>query len=110
MSNFKANIQRMADDEAFDPYRATEKKCQYINHRGDPEQPPAIIMVEVDNSDCCKTKADKDANRSVRLCWRCTQYAYRDEFYCKCEDPENGKHRADDLTFKGEIASKVKVQ
>lgn len=108
MSNFKANVERMSEDDAFDPYRETGKKCQYVNHRGDAEQPPAIIMVEVDN-DCCTTKADKDDNHTVRLCWRCTQFAYRDEFYCACKNEEKGKHTANDLTFKGEIASKVKV-
>jgi hypothetical protein len=102
MSNYKVNVERMAEDEAFDPYRETGKKCQYVNHRGG-DDVPAIIMVEVDNSDCCKTQADKEKYHTVRLCWRCTQYGYRDQYYCKCEDPDNGKHTAEDLTFKGEL-------
>ena len=107
MSNYKANVERMADDESFEPYRETGKKCQYVNHRGGDEV-HAIIMVEVDN-DCCTSAKDKDENHSVRLCWRCTQYGYHDAFFCACRDEEHGRHSAEDLTFKGEIQVKVKA-
>jgi hypothetical protein len=99
-SNYKANIDRMSEDDAFDPYRETGKKCQYIYHRGDRD---ATIMVEV-NNECCPDKKTKEENHVVRLCWRCTSYGYQDDFYCGCQT-EDGHHSADSLTFKGELAS-----
>lgn len=98
-SNYKVNINRMSEDEAFDPYRETQKKCQYVYHRGNRE---AIIFVEVDN-DCCPDKKTQDENHVVRLCFGCAMHGYRDDYYCSC-GTEDGHHSADALTFKGELA------
>lgn len=99
-SNYKVNIDRMNEDDAFDPYRETGKKCQYVNHRGSQD---AILMVEV-NNECCPDKKTKEENHVVRLCWRCSSYGYQDDFYCGCRT-DDGHHSADSLTFKGELAS-----
>lgn len=98
MSNFKANIERIARTVDDISYRETGKPCNYLNHRGDND---AVMLVDVDVSECCK----KEENEHVRLCWRCaSHYAYRDAYYCKCQG-ENSEHKAVDLTFKGEIQS-----
>lgn len=95
MSNYKANIERIARERDDISYRETGKPCQYVKHSGDRE---AVLFVDVDVSECCKT----EKNEHVRVCWSCGIQGYHDKWDCRCEG-ENARHKATDLTFKGEL-------
>jgi hypothetical protein len=99
-NDYREHIQNLSADPDFDRNAKTKIPCEYLNHHGDEW---AVVRVKVDVSQCC----NQLENEELALCWTCAVYGYNSQFYCKCGG-ENSLHKADDLSFRGEI-KKVKT-